>query len=1107
MLPPAPMSETHSRRLDADPSPSPPVQHRYPLTPLQHGMLVQTLLDPAAGVNVEQVVCRLREAVDAERMERAWTRAVQRHDVLRTRFAWADLPEPVQEVLPHVPLALHRQDWGAVPPAEREARLDGWLAADRARGFDLADAPAMRLALFRFGPDEHVLAWSFHHALLDGRSVAHVLGDAFGDYDGEGAGDAPAPRPFREHVAWLRARDPSEDEAYWTRVLRGAGPAEPLPMLRMEPRGPAEPAFAEREVRLSAGATAALRRLEQAQGVWLSSVVQGAWALLLGRYTGSGAPVFGVIRGGRGAGVQGADGMVGLLINTVPVRVPLPARTAVIDWLDEIGEANAALLAHEHAALPDIRRWTGLHAGDALFESILDYQPRPFDAALRALGGPWEGRGVRVLRHPGAPLAVAVTGETPLRVRIGYDTERFDAAAVDAILGHFVHILDQVAADPERRLAELDPLPPAERARVLDAWNRTEAAHHAGALVPEQVAARAAATPDAVAVTRDERTLTYGELDARSNQLARWLRRRGVGTDTRVGLFLERGPELVTAMLGVWKAGGAYVPLDTGYPAERLAFILADSAVGVVLTQDRLSPALPAADAEIIRLDTEWPAVAAESVDTLPGGAEPRGLAYVIYTSGSTGTPKGVAVEHRGLRNLCAWHARAHGLTAADRVTQMASPAFDASALEIWPALARGARVQVVPDAVRMDPERLRGWIVRHGSTIATAVVTVAEPLMALEWPRDAALRWIVAGADRLQARPGPGVPFGLTNNYAPTECTIIATCAVVEREGTRAPSIGRPVDNTRAYVLDGEMRPVPAGVAGELFIGGVQVARGYIRRPALTAERFVPDPFGGEAGARLYRTGDRARWLADGTLDFLGRVDAQVKIRGFRVEPGEIEAALRGHPDVADCAVVVREDAARADVPGERRLVAYVVGGAPADALRGHLRRTLPEYMVPAAFVALAELPLNANGKVDRKALPAPDPAPAEAEYVAPRGPVEEALAGIWAEVLGRGRVGATDRFLEIGGHSLLATRVVARVREVFDGDVGVAALLHPHATVASLAPRLSERTPVAVAERPAGWIAEADASPHRLLSVLDELSDEELDLLLQSEPDLRGG
>ncbi|HEV7587815.1 MAG TPA: amino acid adenylation domain-containing protein, partial [Longimicrobium sp.] len=565
----------------------------------------------------------------------------------------------------------------------------------------------------------------------------------------------------------------------------------------------------------------------------------------------------------------------------------------------------------------------------------------------------------------------------------------------------------------------------------------------------------------------------YGELNARANRLAHHLARLGVGPEARVGLCLERGAELIVAMLAVLKAGGAYLPLDPTAPAERRAFMLADSGASVLVTRD----ALRGADAEpaglrVLSLDAAADAVAAEPAENPVDRATPRSLAYVVYTSGSTGTPKGVAVEHGGLANLCAWYAKDLEITAADRGSQLISAGFDASVLEIWPPLAHGARVQVVPDAVRADPDALRDWFLRQGTTLAHCPPPLAGPLLALDWPRTGSPRRMVTGGERLQMAPGPEIPFPLTVGYGATETTVAVTAGRVETAAERLGSIGRPGDNSRAYVLDGAMRPEPVGVAGELCLGGAQVARGYLGRPALTAERFTPDPFGPVPGARLYRTGDRARWRADGTLEFIGRLDGQVKIRGFRVEPGEVEVALRRHPGVSACAVVVRED-----VPGDRRLAAYVVGGASAPELRAHLRRTLPEHMIPSAFVALEALPQTANDKLDREALPAPDYARADREHVAPRGATEEALASIWAEVLRIDRVGVEDGFFTLGGDSILAIRVATRARKA--GMEVTPRALFEHHTIAALAAALAGPSAAeAVADPAVGGAAEPSAS-----------------------------
>jgi amino acid adenylation domain-containing protein len=569
-------------------------------------------------------------------------------------------------------------------------------------------------------------------------------------------------------------------------------------------------------------------------------------------------------------------------------------------------------------------------------------------------------------------------------------------------------------------------------------------------LVPQTVTSQASETPDALAVTDTTLTLTYRELDRRAGRVADALRAFGVGPDTVVAICLDRSAAFVVAALGVLQAGAAYLPLDPATPPERLAFMLQDATPRVTITDLRADGRLPSA---------VWPRLDVYEAMARPGGAATRHdvakqehLAYVIYTSGSSGRPKGVEITHGSLANLVAWHRRAFGVTADDRAPLYASPAFDAAVWEIWPYLVSGASVHLPPEAVRTDPHALRDWLVAQSITIGFVPTPIAERLVALPWPTWTPLRTLLTGADTLHRYPPEGLPFTLVNNYGPTECTVVTTSGPVEPEpfGETLPTIGRPIDNVDVVVLDEAMRPVAPGAAGELYVGGAGLARGYRGRPDLTAERFVPHP--DEPGARLYRTGDRARLLADGRVAFLGRVDDQLKIRGYRVEPDEIAAALGAQPGVAACSVVARDDG------DERRLVAYVVpapgAGLGRDALTAALRRSLPDYMVPATFVTLSGLPLTISGKVDRAALPAPDATNMlrDSDRVAPRTEVETELAAILSSLLGVDEVSVQDNFFLLGGHSLLGTQLIARVRDVFGVELSLRTLFDAP-TIADLA------------------------------------------------------
>jgi amino acid adenylation domain-containing protein len=1010
----------------------------YELSPMQAGMLFHGLSGGDANAYIEQVVATLHEPLDEAQFLRAWQRVAERHPVLRSRFRWEGVAQPVQEVVERVQIPVERLDWRAVAGAERQQRFQALLDRERRRGFELDQPPLMRLVFVRAAEREHWVLWTTHHGFLDGRSRFLLWQEVFAFYEAFlRGGDAalPLPRPYRDYIEWLRKFDYDSARTYWQGVLSGYRAPTPLVVARdREAEHDKGDACGTHEVRLSAALTSALRKRAREASVTLNLLLQGAWALLLHRYCGESDIVFGVTRACRGSSLDGAGDMVGLFINTLPIRVRIDPESELVSWLRQLRAQQVALRDYEHTPLVRVQGWSEVPRGMPLFESILVFDSHSLDAQLRALGGAWNERRFLGLGHTNYPLTVVAYGDRELLLQIEYSRKRFDDAVVARMLGHLQTLLEGMAARPEARLKDLPLLTEGERHQLVELWNQTAVAYPAARCVHEMVEEQARIRPEALAAEGGGRRVTYRELDERAEALAGQLRTLGVQSNSLVAVHLERSIEMLVAILGVWKAGGAYVPIDPEYPAERIRFMLEDTKAVVTLTRKHLAAALPASDATVLHVDAPQGSVEGSSRRRLERRPmSPQQLAYVIYTSGSTGRPKGVPIKHASLFNLICWHQQAYDVKPADRATQIAGPAFDGSVWEVWPYLTAGASVHIPDDSTRLDAVLMVRWLAERQITLSFLPTPLAEAVLRENWPETAALRVLLTGGDKLNQRPAKQLPFRLVNHYGPTENSVVSTCAEVTAEGARnaAPSIGRPLPNTRAYVLDRHLQPVPIGVPGELLLGGAQLSSGYWNRADLTTEKFIADPFRPEPGAELYKTGDLVRWLPEGDIEFLGRIDHQVKLRGFRIEPGEIEAGIARHAAVREAVVIARED-----IPGDKRLVAYLITESPpadlVDELRALLRTMMPEHMVPAAFVLLDAFPLTPNAKLDRKALPAPHAAAYAARgYEAPLGAIETALAQIWCDVLKLERVGRHDHFFELGGHSLIAMQVVSRVRQ----------------------------------------------------------------------------
>ncbi|MGW3059789.1 amino acid adenylation domain-containing protein [Streptomyces goshikiensis] len=1030
-----------------------PTTGMYRLSFMQQGLLYHSLADPDAAFYVDQVLYTLNGNLDEERLARAWQRATERHETLRTSFHWEGIEELVQVVHPSGELPYQRLDWRDRPAGRQAADLEDFLTEDRLRGFDLDSHPLFRLSTVRLADEQWAFAFRYHHLLLDAWSALLVLEEVFDDYEREGAGlpvDRQAPPPYRSYVAWLHSRDLTEAEAHWRTALGGFGEPTPLPG-RLHPApdpatrgtGAGERENPEEVLSLPAPLTSALLDMARERRLTLNTVLQSAWALLLGRHGGRDDVVFGATVSNRPVELDGIERTAGLFINTLPVRVGLDPSVTFADCCERLQKAEAERRAFDGSPLMEVQSWSDLPSGTLLFDTIMTFLNVPGISVLDGRDGELHVTGGAYRYRTNYPLSVMVLPGTELTFRLGYDRAHYDQRGAARLLQQLRTILEAVIHDPLVLLRDIPVLPAEQEDLLLGTWGdataRTADPVTASSTAHEVVMDIARRMPDAAALVHGSGRLTYRELSERSARLARYLRGLGVGPDTAVGVCLERGVDLPVAFLAVLLAGGAYMPLDPSYPGERLHLMLRDANPPVVLTHKRLRDRLPREGRRTVLLDAHARAIGRESADPLDEtGVHPDNLAYLIYTSGSSGTPKGTMLTHRGLANLIRAQRAKLGITPEDRVLQWASASFDASVFEMVMALGAGARLHLAGTDEVMPGDGLLALLTEARITALTIPPTALAALPEADLPD---LRLLLAAGEALpQALVDRWArPRRMLNAYGPTETSVWATAdaSVVGQ----APSIGTPVAGFRCRVLDAGLLPVPVGAVGELFLGGDGLARGYHAQPARTAAAFLPDPYG-PPGSRLYRTGDLVRWRDDGTLDFVGRSDDQVKLRGLRIELGEIEAALADLPGVREAVAVVRgsaaEDASEEGSAGSR-IVAYAVAADTEDGagLRERLEARLPGHMLPSTIVVLDRLPLTVNGKLDRAALPELDRAAGRPDRIRPRNETEEFVAEIWCAVLGVQDPSVTDDFFAAGGNSIKATQMGSRISRAVQVDI----------------------------------------------------------------------
>ncbi|MEU6173220.1 non-ribosomal peptide synthase/polyketide synthase [Streptantibioticus parmotrematis] len=1076
------------------------VEDLLPLTPLQEGMLFHRLVGGADDVYVDQAALLLEGVSDPHALATAWQRVTDRTPALRTSVVWEDVPAPLQVVHRSVRVPVTHLDLRAATPRERDERLAGLPAEDLARGLDIGTAPLMRLTLVRLPEARLHLLWTSHHLILDGWSLAQVLTDVFEEYAALTAGSGtrpPARRPFGDYVRWLADQDTEAARAHWRGVLDGFAAPTPLPADRTRREAHRARSADVHTSGLSAQVSQRLARTARQAGLTLGTVVQGAWALLLSRYSAEPDVLFGTTVSGRPDDLPGVESMIGMFINTLPTRVRVDGDRLATDWLGELQEAQAEARRFAAVSLAELTGLSDVPSGSALFDSMVAFENYPFDETRTASSGV-RLADVTSRDATNYPLVLRAYQGERFGFDLAYDPELFDTATVRALAERLCLLLTELADDPDRPLRALAWTTAEERWRMLTDWNGTAQGRPTRTLVDlfEEQAAR---TPRAEAVSCGDERLDYATLDARADRLAHRLAELHAAPERFVALALPRSVDLVVAVLAVLKTGAAYLPIDPALPPKRVTRLLRDAEPVALVTVGDTAAALDDPGVTVLALDDADVRADLTRRPAGPLGTAHRPLpdspAYAIFTSGSTGRPKGVVIPHANVVRLFDRTQHWFGFGTDDVWTLFHSYTFDFSVWELWGPLLHGGRLVVVPEETARTPEDFLRLLADERVTVLNQTPSAFHSLVRAdaehpEMGDRLALRTVVFGGEALEATRladwyarHPDTAPRLVNMYGITETTVHVTYAPLDhgtaRTGGPAP-IGTGIPDLRVYVLDADLAPVPPGAVGEMYVAGEGLARGYLNRPGLTATRFVADPFG-RPGARMYRTGDRARWRADGTLEYLGRADQQVKIRGYRIEPGEIEAALHTHPGVGAATVGVYEDAS-----GTRRLVAHVVGAdrdtapPPASGLRAHLERLLPTYMVPAAYVAMVALPLTVNGKLDRRALPLPGPDgfAADRERTAPRTLAERLVAEAWTEVLDVDAAGVDDDFFALGGDSILAIRVTARLRAAFGADVSPR-LLFTHARLADLAAALGHPDGTGSASPDAIPAADPDTEP----------------------------
>lgn len=1021
----------------------------YPATSLQQGMIYNSLANPNSGIEIEQIIFTLNDKLNIDTFNNAWKAVIGRHDILRTSFQWVNTDKILQVVKSEVFLQHEYFDWNGIHDNKKENDFKEYINKDGLNDFDLNEAPLMRIAIFRLEDSLYKVIWTFHHALLDGRSFPIIIEELFRYYDGYCNGidlTLPEASQFGKYAIWLSSKDFNEDEKYWKETLEGFDKPNRIPVLKSANSN--ESGYAREEIKISETISNALRLFSKENEFSINTIIQGAWSKLLYHYTGDDDLIFGTTWSCRYANLEGVQSMAGLLINTLPMRVGITKNKTVLQLLKEIRERNIKMRKHLFAPLNEVHKWSKIKSGSSLFESLVVFEDYLLDSMLRKKGKMWENRTFEYIGQTNYPVTLACYNDKEILLRIEYYNNHFEEAAVKRMLGHIEIILENFKKSPSMSIIDIPYLTVKEKRQILIEWNSTETKYPRNSSIHDLFEEQVRMRPHETAISFVGKSLSYNELNNKANILAKYLASVGVKCETKVGFCIDRSLELIIVIMAILKAGGAYVPLDPEYPQERLDYMIDDIAATTVIIQKKWKDTLRPKNSKIIFLEDVITSENKEE-ENLNNAVRADNLAYVMYTSGSTGRPKGIEVTHRSVVRLVK-NTNFANFNNKEVFLLYAPISFDASTLEIWGALLNGGKIIICPPS-QLSPKELGDIIKINNVTFVWLTAGLFHNIVEQNIECLNSVKQLFSGGDVLYPSAVKKVvseidDVCMINGYGPTENTTF-TCCYPMRKGVRIGKtvpIGRPISNTKVYILDRYMNPVPIGIHGELYAAGDGLARGYLNRPDLTREAFLPNPFLESKNSIMYKTGDLVRYFPDGNIEFLGRIDNQVKLRGYRIELGEIEAVITMYDDVSQAAVILREDK-----QGSKTLIAYFTLKSNKihmeNELRKYLERKLPQYMIPHFFIKLEQFPLNSNGKIDRNALPSPKDIVIENKaYVGPRNELERQIVEIWEKIICVKKISIDDKFNEVGGDSLMAVILFSELERLTGKNMPLSTLLH---------------------------------------------------------------